>query len=102
MFRGWNEASCCARGRAHSGMTSFATTGNFGVRVESIVRHAKHRNGNVPEYFRRHAGENRADFLFTVANKLWFAQWRRGDFHDFLWEHRSSNFFENFPCHHNR
>jgi hypothetical protein len=46
--------------------------------------------------------KNRAVFLFTVANKLWFAQWRRGDFHDFVWEHRSSNFFENFPCHHNR
>jgi hypothetical protein len=46
--------------------------------------------------------KNRADFLFTVANKLWFAQWRRGDFHDFVWEHRSSNFFENFSCHHNR
>jgi hypothetical protein len=36
MFRGLNEASCCARGRAHSGMTSSApspsATSEFGIK----------------------------------------------------------------------
>jgi len=35
MFRGLNEASCCARGRAHSDRASecLATIGNFGIRI---------------------------------------------------------------------
>ena len=41
------------------------------------------------------------NFLFTAANKLWFAQWRHGDYHDFIWEYHHCNFFVNFSCHHN-
>jgi hypothetical protein len=40
-------------------------------------------------------------FLFTAANKLLFAQWKRGDFRDFVWEYHHCNFFVNFSCHHN-
>ena len=68
------------------------------------IRKFKTRNGNTPGNFRRHAEKNRAEFLFTAANKLSFAQCRRGDFADFIWEYRSvtfRNFFQNFSCHHN-
>jgi len=82
--------------------------GTAKIRSEFRLQPVRPRNAELQTFLpqknpaRQPPQKNRADFLFTVANKLWFAQWRRGDFHDFLWEHRSSNFFENFPCHHNR
>jgi hypothetical protein len=41
-------------------------------------------------------------FLFTAANKLPATQSGRGEWVDFIWEYRCSNFFEKFSCHHNR
>jgi hypothetical protein len=68
------------------------------VTLAAKVQNATETLGEISAGAREKVALN---FLFTAANKLLFAQWRRGDPHDFVWEHCSSNFFENFSCHHN-
>jgi len=68
--------------------------------VEPIRKH-KPSFRKRPGTFSSSRPQNRADFLFTMANKLLLKQPSRRVSFILLGEYRSRNFSEDFSCHHN-